>query len=108
MQNNIKQINIKSRLCYFFNDMINKVINIKNFDPRLLEINKLSFKGVFSVNIYYIKYVTTKSLDHVNIDNKDFFCLVFNNVYGYIDENIGIKYLVFTSTDESKEALKNT
>ena len=108
MQNNIKQINIKSRPCYFFNDMINKVINIKNFDLRLLEINKLSFKGVFSVNIYYIKYVTTKSLDHVNIDNKDFFCLIFNNVYGYIDENIGIKYLVFTSTDESKEALKNT
>ena len=65
MQNNIKQINIKSRPCYFFNDMINKVINIKNFDPRLLEINKLSFKGVFSVNIYYIKYVTTTKISFV-------------------------------------------
>ena len=84
------------------------MINIKNFDPRLLEINKLSFKGVFSVNIYYIKYVTTKSLDHVNIDNEDFFRLAFNNVYGYIEESIGIKYLVFTSTDENNEALKNT
>ena len=27
-------------------------LNIKDFDSGLLEINKLLFKGVFSVNIY--------------------------------------------------------
>ena len=33
---NIKQIDIKNRTCYFFNDMI----NIKNFDPSLIKTNK--------------------------------------------------------------------
>ena len=76
MHHNIKQINIKNRPCYLFNDMA----NIKNFDP-----NKLSFRGVLSVNIYYIKYITMKSIDLVNIDNEDFLYLIFNNVDGYID-----------------------
>ena len=83
------------------------MINMGNFSRRLLQISKLSFKGVFSINIYYIKYITMKRLDHVNIaDEQDFLYLIFNNVYGYIEENNGIKYLVFTSTDENKEALK--
>ena len=38
---------------------------------------------------------------------KDFLYLFLNDVDGYIDENHGIKYLVFASTDKSKEALKN-
>ena len=66
--------------------MINDMINVKNFDPRLLEIRKLSFKGVFTVNIYYIKYITMKSLDDVNIDNEDIIYLIFINVNGYIAE----------------------
>ena len=65
MQHNIKQINIKNHPCYFFND----TINIKKFDTNLLKLTKLSFRGVFSANIYYIKYITIKSLDHANIDN---------------------------------------
>ena len=32
----VKQINIKNRTYYFYNDMI----NIKNFDPILLKIDK--------------------------------------------------------------------
>ena len=66
--------------------MINDMINAKNFDPRLLEIRKLSFKGVFTVNIYYIKYITMKSLDDVNIGNEDIIYLIFINVNGYIAE----------------------
>ena len=38
-----------------FNDMI----NIKNFDPNLLEIDKKSYKNI---DIYYIGYITTKIL----------------------------------------------
>ena len=37
---NIKQINIKNRTCYFFNDMI----NIKDFDPSLVKTYKKSYK----------------------------------------------------------------
>ena len=66
--------------------MINDMINVKNFDPRLLEIRKLSFKGLFTVNIYYIKYITMKSLDDVNIGNEDIIYLIFINVNGYIAE----------------------
>ena len=55
---NIRQIKIKNRLDYLFN--ANKAVNVKDFDSSLLETNKLSFKGVFSLNTYYIKNVPTK------------------------------------------------
>ena len=58
MEINIRQMKIKNCPDYLFND--NKIVNVKDFDSRLLEINKLSFKGVFSLNIYYIKYLPTK------------------------------------------------
>ena len=47
-----------------------------------------------------------KRLDHVNIDNKNVLYFIFNNVDRYTEESNGIKYLVFASTDENKEALK--
>ena len=50
---NIKQINIKNRTYYFFNDMI----NIKNFDSSLLKIDKKSYQNV---GIYIIEYITKK------------------------------------------------
>ena len=52
---NIKQINIKNRTHYFFNDMI----NIKNFNPNLLKVDKTSYKNI---DIYYIGYITKKIL----------------------------------------------
>ena len=104
MQYHIKQINIKNRPYYFLNDMI----SLKNFDPNLLKITKLSFRSVFNVSIYDIKYITMKSLDHVNINNENLFYLIFNNVDGYTEESNRIKFLVFASTDENKGAKKST
>ena len=49
-----------------------------------------------------------KSLEHVNIDNGNSLYLIFNSLDGYTEESNGIKYLVFASTDENKEALKST
>ena len=46
MRTNIRQMKIKNRPDYLFDD--NMIVNIKDFDSSLLEINKLSFKGVFS------------------------------------------------------------
>ena len=51
---------IINRPAYFFND--NMIVNTKDFDSSLLEIHKLSHQGVFSLNIYYIKYIPTKIL----------------------------------------------
>ena len=56
---------IKNRPDCLFNGNI--IVNIKDFGSSLLEINKLSFKGVSSLHIYYIKYIPTKSPDRVSI-----------------------------------------
>ena len=45
MQVSIRQMKTKNRPDYLFND--NMIVNIKDFDSSLLEINKLSFKGSY-------------------------------------------------------------
>ena len=97
-----RQASIENRPYYFFND----VINIKNFDPNLLSIDKISFNSTDAA-IYYIKYIIIKSLDHENIDSANHLYLVFNNVDGCItEESNENKYLIFASTDKNKEVLK--
>ena len=100
---------IKNRPDCLFNGNI--IVNIKDFGSSLLEINKLSFKGVSSLNIYYIKYIPTKSPDRVSIkrtdNDEDFLYLFLDDIDGTIEKNNGIKYQVFAPTDEDKEALKN-
>ena len=59
---NTKEINMKSRSFYFFDDMI----NIKNFDPNLLKVDKKLHKNI---DIYYIDYITMKDLDYVKINS---------------------------------------
>ena len=49
----MKKFNIKNRPYYLFNDMI----NIKNFNPSLLGIVSAN------TNIYYIVYITMKSIN---------------------------------------------
>ena len=51
----VKQINIKNRTYYFYNDQI----NLKDFDARLLKVDKKNYK---EIGIYYIGYVTIKKL----------------------------------------------
>ena len=109
MQVNIRQIKIKNRPDYLFND--NMIVNIKDFDSSALEVKKLPFKGVFSLNIYYIKYIPTKSTNCASIDttdnDEDFLYLFLDDVERHIEKNNENKYLVFTPTEKNKEALKN-
>ena len=49
----VKKINIKNQIYYFFDDMI----NIKNFHSNLLKIDKKSDKDI---DICYIGYITIK------------------------------------------------
>ena len=51
----VKEISIKNRTYYFFNDMI----NLKDFESNLLTIDKKSYK---SVGIYNIRYITIKKV----------------------------------------------
>ena len=48
-----KQINIKNRTYYFYND----IFDFENFDSRLLKIDKKSYKDI---GIYNIGYITIK------------------------------------------------
>ena len=96
----VKQINIKNRSFYFYND----IIDIKNFDAGLLKIEKKSYKNV---GIYNIGYITIKKVDDCeNIYNVNPLYLLINPANGYIGEKGVNKYSIFDSTDENKELLK--
>ena len=95
-----KQINIKNRTYYFDND----IIDLENFDARLLKIDKKSYKDI---DVYNIGYITKKKIDDcININSVNPLYLGITHVNGYIEENSMDKYLVFDSTDENKELLK--
>ena len=97
---NIKQINIKNRTYYFFNDMI----NIEEFDSSLLKIDKKSYKNI---GIYYIGYITIKNIsDYENINIVNPVYLLIREVDGYIEENNGNKYLTFAFTHKNKKSVR--
>ena len=95
---NIKQINIKNWTCYFFDDMI----NIKNFDPNLLKIEKKLYKNI---DIYYIGYITMKDSVYVKINSVNPLYVIINEVDEYIKEENWNKYLTLVSTDKNREVL---
>ena len=96
----VKQINIKNRTYYFYND----IIDLKDFDAKLLKIDKKSYKNI---DIYYIGYITIKKIDdYVRAYDVNLLYLRINHASGYIEEKSGNKYLIFDSVDENKEVLK--
>ena len=98
----VKQIEIKNRTYYFYNDKI----NLRNFESNSLKIDKKHYKGI---DIYYIGYITIKKIgDCENIHSVNPLYLLINHASGYIEEKNGNKYLIFDSADENKEVLKNT
>ena len=95
-----KQINIKNRTYHFYND----IIDIENFDAKLLKIDKKSYKDI---GIFNIGYVTKKKIVNcMNINSVDPLYLGITRANGYIEEKDSNKYLVFDLTDENKELLK--
>ena len=70
----VKQINIKNRTYYFYND----IIDLKDFEPNLLKIDKKHYK---SINIYYNECETISSVNPLY--------LRINHASGYIEEKNG-------------------
>ena len=67
----IKKIEIKNRTYYFYND----IINIEEFNSKLLKIDKKSYKDI---DIYYIGYITIKKIgDYEN--TYSIYQLLFNH-----------------------------
>ena len=105
-----KQINIKNRTYYFYNDQI----DLKDFGARLLKIDKKDYN---QIDISYIGYVTIKKIvDYNNINSVNPLYLTINEMIGDFqcssvecnstEEKNEIKHLVLDEIDENKEVLK--
>ena len=93
----VKDVNIKNRTYYFFND----IIYIESFNPNNIKIDEKSYKNIL---IYYIGYGTIKKDLKMFSVNPPY--LIFGNVNGYVEEINGNKYLTLVLTNESKEKIK--
>ena len=60
MSNKVKDIDIKNRTYYFFNN----IINIKNFDLNNIKVDEKLYKNIL---IYYIGYEVIKVSKYVKI-----------------------------------------
>ena len=95
-----KQIDVKNRTYYFYND----IIDLENFDAKLLKTDKKSYEDI---GIYNIGYVTKKKIGNcVNINSVNPLYLGITRANGYIEEKGANKYLVFDSTDQNKDLLR--
>ena len=80
----VQQIDIKNRTYYFYND----IIDLKNFDARLLKIDKKPYKNI---DIYYIGYITIKKIDdNQNIYSGNPLHLRIDHANRYIEEKMEI------------------
>ena len=93
----VKEMNIKNETYYFFDDMI----DIRNFQPNLLKIDKRPYKDV---DIYYMGYITIKKIgDYENIRSDNPLHLIINSTTGYFKEKNGEKYLIISMSENYEE-----
>ena len=93
----VKELNIKNRAYYYFND----IIDIKDFHSNLLKIDKKQYKDI---DIYYIGYITVKKIgDCENINSVNPLYLMIHSATGYFKEKYGEKYLILDSTEKYDE-----
>ena len=94
-----KQLNIKNRTYYFYDDLIN-LFDLKIFDPNLLKLDK---KSSMDISIYYIGYVTKKPEYNINSVNPLY--LLISELDGFIEEKEGSKYLNISLTLNNNDVL---
>ena len=76
------------------------MINIKDFDPKLLKLNKKSYKNT---DIYYIGYITKN--DEYKINSVNPLYLLGHRIDRFIEEKRGNKYLNIAFRDSNNEVL---
>ena len=97
----IRQINIKNRTYYFYNDQI----NFKDFDASLWKVDKKVYN---EIGIYYFDYVTFKEIANCNNTNSiNPLYLMINKMIGHFEEKSGNKCLVLDDINENEEVSKN-
>ena len=92
-----KQLNIKNKTYYFYNDLI----NILGFEANNLKLDK---KTSQVLDIYYIGYVDKIPEWQVNRINPLY--LMINRFYGHIEEKNGNKYLTIENISKNDNVLK--
>ena len=93
----VKQINIKDRTYYFYNNQI----NLKDFDAKLLKVDEKDYN---EIDIYYIGHLTVKKIANCNnINSVNPLYLMIDEMIGHCEEKNENKLLVLDDVDENKE-----
>ena len=93
----VKELNIKNRTYYYFND----IIDIKDFQSNLLKRDKKQHKDI---DIYYIGYITIKKFgDCENMHSVNHLYLLIYSATGYFKEKNSEKYLILDSAEKYEE-----
>ena len=85
-----RQLNIKDRTYYFYNDLI----NVLNFEASNLKLDKKTWNDI---DICFIGYVDKKPDCNVNSVNPLY--LINNRVYGYVSKKNGVRFLKIDKGD---------
>ena len=97
----IKQINIKNRTYYFYNDQI----SLKDFYERLFKVDKKDYK---EIDIYYIGYATIKKIANCNnVNSVNPLYLMIDKMIGHFEDKNENKYLVLDDTNENEKFQRN-
>ena len=81
-----KQLNIKNRTYYFYNDLI----NVLNFEPINLKLDKKTWTDI---DIYYIGYADKNKPEDWRVKSVNPLYLIINKVFFSVGEEYGVKYL---------------
>ena len=89
----IKQINVKNRTYYFYND----IINLDEFDESKIRVDKKDFN-----DIYYLGYEHKKKISECNvINNVNLLYLKFTDMKGQFEKGKdNAWYLVISNKDD--------
>ena len=91
----IKQINIKNRTYYFYND----IINLDEFDESEIRVDKKDFNDI---DIYYLGYEHKKKISECNVINSvNLLYLKFTDMKGQFEKSKdNAWYLVISNKDD--------
>ena len=103
----LKQINIKNRTCYFYND----IINLDEFDVSKIKVDKKDFNDI---NIYYLGFEHKKKISECDVINSaNPLCLRIVNTNGQFKKGKDDVWYLLISDDIFKklvdifESIKN-
>ena len=99
----IKQINIKNRTYYFYND----IINLDEFDESKIKVDKKDFNDI---DIYYLGYEHKKKISEcdVIISVNPFYLRIVNMNGQFKKGKDDVRYLIISDNDDVFKKLIDT